>query len=190
MAGNASLLEALVRLQTESLAVEESLAKATRLNDLVVLAAPEDGVILEVAKRSVGSVLHEAEPLITMIPSGAALMAEIAIGSADVGYARPGDPVIVKVDAFPFQRHGVLKGRLRSISAESSLPNGGEAVAGGLYHHGRVELLDTRLSGLPEGARLFPGMSLMAEIKVGTRSVISFLIYPLTNGLNGSLREP
>ena len=94
-------LEELAKARADATAVGESLAKAVRMNDLVVLTAPEDGIVLEVAKRSVGSVLQEAEPLVTMVPTGTPLIAEVMINSADVGYTKLGDEVAMKVDAFP-----------------------------------------------------------------------------------------
>ncbi len=171
------LLESLVKLRADAASVDEALTKATRLTDLVALTAPEDGVVLDVAKRSVGSVLHEAEPLVTLVPAGASMIAEIAIGSSDVGYARAGDSVVVKVDAFPYQRYGMLAGHLRSIGEDSFA--GGDAH----YHRGQVSLEDSPL-------RLIPGMTVTAEIKVGSRSVISYFLYPITRALNESIREP
>jgi hemolysin D len=53
-----------------------------------------------------------------------------------------------------------------------------------------VQLLDAKLDSLPQGARLIPGMTLSAEIKVGTRSVLSYFVSPLTKGLSESIREP
>ena len=184
------LLETLVKTSADASAVNESLTKANRLNDLVVLTAQQDGVVLEVAKRSVGSVLNAAEPLITMVPSGTPLIAEIAISSADIGYVKAGDPVVIKVEAFPYQRHGLLEGRLRSIASDSFSASGTSAPGATAYHHGQVELVSTDLKAMPEGARLIPGMTLTAEIKVGTRSVISYLLYPITRGFSESIREP
>ena len=176
------LLESLVKLRADTAAVDEALTKATRLTDLVSLTAPEDGVVLEVAKRSVGSVLHEAEPFITLVPASAPLIAEVAIGSADVGYAKAGDPVVVKVDAFPYQRYGMVAGRLRAIG-EDSFAAAGDAGGGTHYHRGQISLEST-------GLRLIPGMTVTAEIKVGTRSVISYFLYPITRALSESIREP
>lgn len=183
------LLEALVKARADGAAVAESLTKAGRLNDLVVLAAPEDSVVLEVAKRSVGSVLREAEPLVTLVPLGAALIADISIGSADVGYAKIGDDAVVKVDAFPYQRHGFLVGRLRAIGEDSSAAATTGAVQA-LYHRSQVTLGDRRLRDLPAGARLIPGMTVTAEIEVGSRTVISYFLYPILRGIRESLREP
>jgi len=194
------LLQSLAKLRTELSSTSESLAKAERLNELVVLRAPEDCVVLEVAKRSVGSVLQSAEPFATLVPVNAKLVADITINSADVGYAKEGDDVVIKVDSFPYQRHGLLYGKVRSIGKDSfstagssaplnpnkSMPRGGA----GVFHHSIIELTKTDLQDMPDGTRLIPGMSLTAEIKVGSRTVISYFLYPITRGLNESIREP
>lgn len=192
------LLEETVRIRTEMVRVEEQLAKAARLNELTIMTAPQDGIVLDVARRSVGSVLREAEPLVTLVPAGVPLIAEVTLRSADVGYARPGDAVVVKVDAFPFQRHGALLGRLESIGQESFSRQDPSAMdgrvvapaAGGPVHGARVAILDAELTGLPPGTRLIPGMTVSAEIRVGTRRVLAFFLDPLVRGFVESIREP
>ncbi len=192
------LSESLVATRADAAKAAEALAKASRLHDLVVVTAPEDGVVLDVAKRSVGSVLREAEPLMTIMPADATLIAEIQIESADIGYVKPGDPVVIKIDAFPYQRHGLLPGRLLSVSEDSFSPGSSSEVEGGAptrptasaFHRGRVELLATRLDLMPKGARLIPGMTMAADIKVNTRSIISYILYPLSRALTESVREP
>ena len=190
------LLEELVKARADAKSVDESLIKATRMNDLVVLSAPEDGIVLELAKKSVGSVAQEAEAVVTMVPASATLIADVMIGSADVGYTMPGDEVQIKVDAFPYQRHGLLVGKLKSVGQESMGSNGapGAPPAGpsstGAYHRSRVELTQTALRNQPDGSHLIPGMTVTAEIKVGSRAVISYFIYPLLRGLSESIREP
>ena len=192
------ILETLVDTHTQLDKVNEARTKASLMNDLVVVTSPTDGVVLDVANRSPGSVLRQAEPLVTIVPSNARMIAEISIDSADVGYTTAGDEVVVKVDAFPYQRHGLLPGKLLSIS-EESFPSGGSGPDtgipltnrnGGAFHRARVELLSTKLENLPQGARLIPGMTLSADIKVGTRRAISFFLFPITRALNESIREP
>jgi len=183
------LLEELARLRGELDRVEEGLAKATRLAELTVLTAPADGTVLEVARRSAGSVLREAEPLVTLVPAGTPLIAEITLRSADIGQARTGDAVVVKVDAFPFQRHGALEGTLRAIAQDSQLPRA-EGDPAGPHHRAQVAITGTALRDLPPGARPMPGMTVTAEIHVGTRSVLGTLMLPLIRGVRESLREP
>ncbi|MCW6511352.1 HlyD family type I secretion periplasmic adaptor subunit [Lichenifustis flavocetrariae] len=188
------LMDDLVKARKEAKSVEESLVKADHLNGMVVLRAPEDGIVLEVAKRSVGSVLQAAEPLITIVSTSAPLIADVSINSADVGYVKPGDSVVLKIDAFPFQRDGVLEGRLRAIGEDSTPPGGSVAgnnqALGGMMHRSQIELTRTTLKGGPKDAHLIPGMTLTAEIKAGTRSVISYFLNPITRGFDESIREP
>lgn len=184
------LLEELVRARAEAAGVSEGLNKATLLNRLVSMTAPADGVVLDVARRSVGSVLNAGEPLITLIPSDAPLIAEVMIPSADVGYAQPDQEAVVKIDAYPWQRHGTLPGRLRSIGQDSVSDPAAAAGPGGVFHRSQVTLSSLTLSNLRPGSRLIAGMTVTAEIKVGRRSVLSYFLYPIQQGLKESMREP
>ncbi|TAL00388.1 MAG: HlyD family type I secretion periplasmic adaptor subunit [Rhodospirillaceae bacterium] len=195
------VLDSLVSARTDEAKIGQAMSKAALMNNMVVITAPDDGVILDVARGSVGSVVRAAEPLVTMVQSNAKLVAEITINSSDIGYTKAGDEVVVKVDAFPFQRHGFMHGRLAYVSEESFSPSGGSlssdgavarpsSDASGAFHRGRVDLVDTHLDNMPPGARLIPGMTMSAEIKVGRRSVISYFLNPLTRVLGESIREP
>lgn len=189
---NRQLIEEEVRLRGELSRIEEALAKARRIAALTEIAAPQAGVVLEVAKRSAGSVLREAEPLIVLVPAGVPLIAEVTLRSADIGLVKAGDRVAVKVDAFPFQRHGTLEGVLRAVVQDSqpgSMAEPGPAAGAGL-HRAVIEISQAALQALPAGAGLIPGMTVTAEIATGTRSVISYVLQPLIKGARESLREP
>ena len=189
----------LSKLRSELNRVDEGLIKANRIHDLDMVVAPDDGVVLEVARRSVGSVMHEAEPLITLVPSNAPLIADISLTSRDVGYTKPGDDVVIKIDAFPYSRHGLLRGHLRNVSQESfpsptSSQNSDSMASlssnGGAFHRAQIELTSTTLINMAPGARLIPGMTLSADIKVGSRSIISYFLYPFMQSIHESIREP
>lgn len=168
-------------------AIAEQLQKAQMRRKLVTLSAPSDSVVLEIAKLSVGSVIQGGEVLFTLVPLDAGLLAEVQIDAADIGYVKQGDDAHIKLDAFPFQRHGTLAGQVRTISGDAFQRDGG---AGGGYYLSRIEWGDARLKRMPEHARLLPGMSLVAEIVVGKRSVMSYLLWPLTKAIDESIREP
>jgi HlyD family secretion protein len=168
-------------------------AKAAHLRDLVVVTAPEDGVVLEVAARSPGSVLRDAEPLLTLLPAHAGLQAELTIRSSDIGYVRDGDAVSLKIDAYPYQRHGVLHGRVRNIEAASFEPDAAhpaEPQGGGAMHRVFVDIQDTSLQDMPPGTGPIPGMTLSGDVRVGTRSVLAYFLAPVTRGFQQSFREP
>jgi HlyD family secretion protein len=182
-------LEALAALGPELARVEEQLAKAARLDAMTHLTAPRDGVVLEVARRAPGSLIREGEAVVTLVPSGVPLIAEVTLRSADIGRLGPGTEASLKVDSFPWRRHGTLPGTLRAVSRESWPAEGGRAEATAL-HRGQIVLGETALQDLPSGSALLPGMTLVADLKVGTRSVLDFFLEPLVRGLHESLREP
>src|SRR5580698_2275787 len=68
---------------------------------------------------TVGQVVTPAQSLVTIVPDGTPLIIEATVSNDDIGYLKVGQPVEVKVDTFPFQRYGSLKGTLVSISPDA-----------------------------------------------------------------------
>jgi hemolysin D len=168
--------------------VSEQLAKARRRSELVTLVAPADAVVLEIGKKSVGSVVKDAEPLFVLVPLDAPLEAELEVSPADVGEIQVGDAARIKIDAYPFQKHGTIRGRVVNVSADAFSRQsafGQDAY----YYLARLRLEDTHLQHLPSPTRLLPGMTLTGEIKTGKRTVISYFLYPVIRVLDESLRE-
>lgn len=185
------VLEDLVTKRGERDALEEQLIKAKRRHDMIKLQTPVDGVVLEIASRSVGSIVNSAEPFFTLVPLNAELQVEADIEASQLGYIAVGDPVEIKLDAFPYLEHGVIAGRVKIISGDAftASRNNPEAPKGAFYK-AIVELGALDLRNIPDTFRLIPGIPLTAEIKVGHRSVIGYLLRPILRGLNESMREP
>lgn len=170
--------------------INEQLQKADKRKQLVALVSPVDAVVLDMAKLSQGSVVQAAEQMFTLVPLGAALEAEVKIDALDIGYVKSGDVVHIKLDAFPFQKHGALDGQVRTISEDAFRRDSGAPGALDAYYLSRIAYGDSKLKKMPDKARLMPGMTLSAEIVVGKRSVMSYLIWPLTKAMDESIREP
>lgn len=171
--------------------VNEQLQKADKRKKMVNLVSPIDAVVLEIAKLSEGSIVKEAEQMFTLVPLSSQLEAEVKIDSIDIGYIKNGDIAHLKLDAFPFQKHGALEAKIRTISEDAFRRDTAVMAAGTqTYYISRVAFGDARLRHLPDKFRLLPGMTVTAEIVVGKRSVLSYLLWPLTKALNESIREP
>ena len=183
-------MEDLLSTSRDRDALNEQLQKADKRHRLVTLVSPADAVVLEIAKLSQGSVVKGAEPLFTLVPLGAELEAEVQIDSIDVGYIRVGDVARLKFDAYPFQRHGAVDATLRTVSEDAFRRDIAAGQGADAYYLSRISMGKEKLKKLPDQARLLPGMTLTAEIKVGSRSVISYLLWPLTKTLDESIREP
>ena len=183
-------MEELLSVSRERDAVREQLQKADKRHKLVVLTAPIDSVVLEIAKLSPGSIAKEAETFFTLVPLNVVMEAEVRIDSADIGYIKLGDPVRIKVDAFPFQKHGMLDGTVRTISQDAFRREAGDRLASDAYYMSRITLASPELRNMGDSGRLLPGMTLSAEVVVGQRSLMSYLAWPLTKGLSEAIREP
>jgi HlyD family secretion protein len=190
--------ERLTQLQQQISTETSKLANAERRRSLVVLRSPADGVVLELGQRSIGSVAKEAEPLFTLVPRGNKIEAEVDVDSADVARLRVGDPVRVKFDALPFQRHGTIAGEVRVLTENSFQPDKNAATAAPAkdtdgkpaFFRARITLGPLTLQDVPPDFRLIPGMTTSAEIIVGKRTIISYLLDPVIRLFDEGLREP
>src|SRR5262249_45958252 len=108
--------EDLVQARRDRDSAAKQLEKAALRNAITVLTAPADAVVLEVAQRSVGSVMKEAEPLYTLVPLDSPLEADVSIEGRDIGQVEGGALTRLKLDAWPFQKHGTLTGAVRTVS--------------------------------------------------------------------------
>jgi hemolysin D len=180
---------------------QENLKKAVLRHQLVELRADQDSVVLNVAKVSPGSVLQSGEQLITLVPSDAELEAEVNVAGTDAGFVHPGNPVNIKLDTLPYAQYGTLDGTVRVVSpdsfvagqddqqtkrgAQQTRPQGGAA-----FYRTRLSLGEAKLHDTPTGFRLMPGMPVTADVKVGKRTLVSYLFARVLPVFMDGMREP
>ena len=186
---NGQVSQELVTARNALDTTQQQLAKAAKHKDLVHLEAPEDAVVLKLAKLSVGSVLKEADPFISLAPLKSPVEAEVHIAARDVGFVRPGDKTTVKLDPFNFVEHGTASGYVRWISEGAFLQDdNGNTVDP--YYKARIALTEVKLTAVPDSFRLVPGMTLTADINVGSRSVFMYVMKGVIRSANEAMREP
>jgi hemolysin D len=198
------LSEEMAQTRSDRDSTAARLSKADLRHKLNVLTAPQDATVLEVADRPAGSVLREAEPLIRLVPNKAPLMFEAQIDTRDVARLSIGAPVTIKLEALPWQQFGLAYGELTAITPdtlndENSRETAEEMSAPGMksqvrqstiHFRGRIELRETKFRNLPDSFVLRPGMRVVADIQVGRRSLLSYVMNPITRVFNESMREP
>jgi hemolysin D len=178
----------------------ESLKKALLRRQLVELRADRDAAVLTVAKVSEGSVLQPGEQLITLVPADAPLEVEANIAGHDDGFVHVDAPVAIKFDTFPSSQYGLAYGRVRTISADSFTAQDGAKTRSGSvpvnpgntdpFYRARIILDDMKLHGVPAGFHLGPGMPVTADIKVGKRTVLAYLLGRILPVISEGMREP
>lgn len=180
------------------------LSKAKMRHELSVMRAPADGTVLEIADRPAGAVVREAETLMRLVPSDVPLMADLQIDTRDVARLHTGDKVTIKFEALPWQQFGLARGTVQTLSADvlndensrettedmSSPELKTQARQSPIHYRARIAIDKTEFRNLPDGFELRPGMRLVGDIKVGRRSVLEYILNPITRVLDESLREP
>lgn len=191
------IAEKLEEAELKIVTLDQRIQEVAYLASIECMKSPCRAVVHEVAPFQDGSGVREAEAMMTLIPLDVPLEAEVDILPRDVGRIRPGDNARLKLEAFPFQQHGTLNGTVRVISADTyeSASNlnedAGSPPAGGKQQQYRARLaVSGKLERIPESLWSSSGMKLQAEIKVGERRVISYLLNPFLKAMDESIREP
>ena len=149
--------------------------------------------------------MYKRQILLTLVPQGEHLRAEVYVSNQDIGFVRSGQDTKVKLAAYPFQKYGMLDGRVSTVSAdarESDAPAspGGSALNGAdkpaaaqraqsLTYKTVVDLTGQTLKAAGNRHALSPGMAVTAEIKLGTRSVMEYLLSPVQGAFHEAARE-
>jgi hemolysin D len=164
------------KLQTDLTAkFQESFFKNSKRQ----VISPVDGYIDKSFIHTIGGVVTPAEKLFTIVPSGTKLIVEAYVQNKDIGFVKSSLPAAIKVDAFDFQKYGMLDGIVRLVSADSR-----EDDKLGQVFNVYVTPSSNHLRVEGKKRALQAGMTVVAEIKVGTRRIIEFFIYPVIKYLH------
>jgi HlyD family secretion protein len=176
-------------------------AEKSRLrHNLVDLRADRDAIVLSIAPISVGSVMASGDQFFTLVPIDSPLEIESVVDGRDAGFVRLGDPVTIKFQTFPYFTYGIARGVLRVMSPDSfhkpmddmdkvGKPRSEEA-AGTFFYRAKISLDKMMLHDLPPDFRLTPGMPVQADVKVGTRTVIQYLLSRVIPATTEGMHEP
>lgn len=143
------------------------------------ITSPVDGYVDKLLIHTIGGVVTPAEKLISITPVNSPLLVKATVLNQDIGFVKENMPVQIKIDTFSFQKYGLLKGVVKTVS-KSSIQ---DEKLGPVYE---IYVTPLEQTLMVEGKRekITPGMSLSAEVKVGKRRIIEFFIYPLIKYLN------
>jgi len=166
------------------------LEKAVKHVDLVRWKAEQPSIVLTVAKLSVGSVLKEGDVLFTLMPLDTPLDAEARVSTREIGFVRTGDRCTLKIDAFNYMEHGTAEGQVRWISDGAFQTDEETGQALDPYYKVRCSIDALHFENVGPNFRLLPGMTLTADVKVGKRSVLAYVMAGVLAGFNQSMREP
>lgn len=186
------------QLQSEQLEAQSVLARSRQeleklrhRQGFAELRAPADGVVKDLATHTRGAVLAPGTVLMTLVPEGEALVAEVWLANQDAGFVFQGQGAKLKLASYPFQKFGMLEARVLRVSADATERAAGESVrgAGAYAYRAQLEPLAQELRRGETRHALLPGMQLTAEIKLAERSVLEYLLSPVQRIAHEAARE-
>ena len=137
------------------------------------LPAPCTGTILRLTIKAPGAVVQEGELLGELACAGERLQAEALVSQSGIGLIKPGQPVKLLYEAFPYQRYGVKYGTVRWVSPASVV------VKDRPVFRVLVDLQDEAVVVKGQPRALLAGMGGTADIVVGKRSLLSYAFEPV-----------
>lgn len=178
-----------VEAETQLARLEQELEKLGHRQSLAELRAPADSVVKDLATHTPGTVLAPGTVLMTLVPEGEALIAEVWLANQDAGFVAGGQSAKLKIASFPFQRYGMLDARVLRVSADST--ERGEAGRSGaaFAYRAQLEPLAQELRLGEARHALLPGMQLTAEIKLAERTVLEYVLSPVQKVVHEAGRE-
>lgn len=175
LASNADFQRDLAALEQEQVETEARGALA--------VSAPVTGVIATQLVKP-GQAVQAGQPLLSLLPGNGMLEAELLVPSRAIGFIEPGDKVLLRYQAYPYQKFGHQQGTVTRIS-RSALSSGelgtliGNAQQGEPFYRITVALARQTVTAYGKAELLKPGMLLEADVLGEKRRLIEWVFEPL-----------
>ena len=176
--------DALVNTRRKISQLEQELQKAETRQTQHTLRSPVDGTVQQLSVHAAGNVVASAQAVMLLVPADYQAEVEVALENRDIGHVRAGQHAEIKVETFPFTRHGTLPATVQYVAGDAT-PD----PQRGLFYQARLRIDTATANSLARNIRLVPGMAVTAEIITGERRLIDYILDPLTRVTSESMRE-
>lgn len=167
----------LSELEERRIAAEDQLKR-------IDIRSPQDGVVHQLAVHTVGGVISPGELLMLIVPVSDQLTIEVQVAPQDIDQLRPGQEAAVRLSAFNMTTTPELTGVLRNVSADLTM----DQRTGAAYYTAFVTLPKEEVARL-KGLTLSPGMPAEVFFRTTDRTILSYLVKPLTDQIERAFRE-
>jgi membrane fusion protein, type I secretion system len=159
--------------------VERKIAAEDQLKR-IVLTAPQDGIVHELAVHTVGGVISAGETVMTIVPSRDELSVEVRIATSDIDQVHADQSAKLRFPAFNQRTTPEITGTVMRIGADLTRDTQSNSV----FYVVRI-----RPEGVPKGVKLVPGMPVEAFVATGERTALSYLVKPIADQFARAFRE-
>jgi len=181
--------------QSDMTKAEEDLStKEQELEDRKVtlertrIDAPMNAVVKNIILTTMGAKVKPGDVILELVPFGDELLLEAKLDPSDISFVRTGQKAAVKLDAYDYSIYGIFHGIVKYISPDTIM----EKTAQGEKYYFKVLISVNKKELLAKNGKkieLTPGMTAQVDIVTGNRSVMTYLLKPLTKTLSQSFNE-
>jgi HlyD family secretion protein len=177
--------------------LEQDWLKQEHKTGLLELKAPQAGIVKDIATHTIGTVVSPGTVLLSIVPENEPLVAEIMIKNDDVGFVHVNQKVKVKLASYPFADYGMMEGEVTRIGADSDSDTQSQTKdqskdrqqSPPSVYKAIISLSSQVLESEGKKLKLVPGMQVVAEINQGSRTVMRYLLSPVSKTLDESGHE-
>lgn len=169
----------LSKLQTDLAQIEEQQAGRQDVLSRTVIKSPVHGLVKNIRSNTLGGVVGPGSPIMEIVPIGNRTLIEARVKPGDIGFLQAGQTVKVKLAAYDFTIYGGLDGIIESISPDAIGDTEHPGSADPTYYRVMVRVDSNTLHEKGKPLAVLPGMTGSAEVRIGERSVLNFLLRPM-----------
>lgn len=159
--------------------IESSIEKYNLSKDCQNVTAPVSGYVNSISVNTLGASVTQGQQLITIVPDDMPSEMVCYVKNMDIADVNIGMDTEIKLEAYPYNKYGTVKGKVKYISP-SSFQN---------ENMGSVYLVKIELTDWNNSINIMSGLSGSIEIKTGERSIMRYFLDPITKGFGESLKE-
>lgn len=164
--------------------VETALVKARDKVDRLQVYAPVSGIVQGLAVNTINAVVRPGDVIMQIVPVEDEMIVESRLMPNEVGYVHNGQVAEVKVHSYDSSRYGTLQGTVRQISPSTYLDEKANP-----YYKVKVGL-DKAWLGAREGEMaVIPGMTVQVDIITGSKTIMEYLMKPVTRGFQSAFQQ-
>lgn len=180
--------EAVNDLNQAKAELEELKGELPALQDKVArtdVRAPVDGVVNRILVSTLGGVVAPGETIVELVPSEDSLLVEAKIKPADIGFLRIGQEARVSISAYDSSVYGSIDGTIETISADAIE----DEKTGERFYNITVRTSADALDSGRGDLKILPGMAAEVAILNGKRSVLAYIVKPMSSVGGKALRD-
>lgn len=175
---------ALTQVREELEKISHEMGTSVDRLDRNVVRSPVAGLINKLNVTTIGAVIRPSEILLEITPSDQRIVIETRSNPNDRAHLRRGLPARVRIGAYDYATYGTFEGHVTDVSADTLSDEKGNR-----YYRVNVEVdVATLMSRVRQPGVLMPGMAASADISVGKRTILSYLLSPLLKFRDGAFR--